>query len=320
MFTIQMLGTSSGVPTKTRNVSGTALTLPNSKDWVLIDCGEGTQHRLLHCNLSLLKLKAIFITHVHGDHCYGLPGLISSAAMAGRSEPLLIVAPREIETFYNAVKTTTQPHLTFELIFIESHKMNKLKLGSTNVSATELSHRVPSHAFCFDVVRTERKLITDKLEQAGIPKGPVWGKLQKGEDVTLEDGAKLSHQNFVNEIEIQRKVIIAGDNDDPSLLASAVKNADLLLHEATFTEEILKKVGSRPQHSSAKRIAMFAQEQDIPNLMLTHFSARLTGTTDSLEEDPIAREAKSYYQGNLFLAQDLDKYELGRDGTFKLTQ
>jgi len=110
---ITLLGTSSGTPTKTRNVSGTAIRKANSKSWYLVDCGEGTQHQILRTNLSLNHLQTIFITHIHGDHCYGLPGLLASAALSGRTVPLTIVGPRAINDFFTAIQKTTQLRLSY---------------------------------------------------------------------------------------------------------------------------------------------------------------------------------------------------------------
>lgn len=112
------LGTSSGTPTKQRNVTGLALAADSGKAWYLVDCGEATQHQLLHTPLSLNGLRAIFITHVHGDHCYGLPGLLASAAMAGRKDPLPIVAPKGIEAWIRATLELTAVFLPFALEFI----------------------------------------------------------------------------------------------------------------------------------------------------------------------------------------------------------
>ena len=117
---IQFLGTSSGTPTKQRNVSGLALQESKGRGWYLIDCGEATQHQLLHTKLSLNTLKGIFITHVHGDHCYGLPGLLGSAGMTGRTEPLTIVAPAGIREWIEATQRFTEFHLSFELNFVSA--------------------------------------------------------------------------------------------------------------------------------------------------------------------------------------------------------
>ena len=315
MLELVFLGTSSGVPTKERNVSAVALKLPEPKSWVLVDCGEGTQHQILHTRLSLQTLKAIFITHIHGDHCYGLPGLIASAGMSGRTEPLYIIAPKGVQLMYEAIRGNTQLHTPYDVIFIETEAIGTYSLGDTEVTAHKLSHRVPSHGFCFTTTTTDNSLQIDKLDRDGIERGPVWGKLQQGLDVTLPDGTSLNASDYVETTQSTQRIVIAGDNDQPALLSSVEGDIDVLVHESTYTEALLEKAGPGPQHSSAKRVATFAAEYDIPNLVLTHFSARFQATSsrgDSI--DDVKVEAESVYDGNLYLANDFDTFSLTSAG------
>jgi ribonuclease Z len=175
------LGTSSGVPTKSRNVSGVALRESKGRGWYLVDCGEGTQHQLLHTPLSVNDLKALFITHVHGDHCYGLPGLLASAGMNGRKKPLKIVAPKGIKEWLLATQLNTELYLPYDFEFIETEGLSDLAFNDMNISTVKLSHRVPSFAYVFTEKDSERALDIDKLIQDGIPKGPIWGMLCKGQ-------------------------------------------------------------------------------------------------------------------------------------------
>lgn len=315
MLELTFLGTSSGVPTKERNVSGIALTLSEPKAWVLIDCGEGTQHQILHTRLSLRTLKAIFITHVHGDHCYGLPGLIASAGMSGRTDPLYIIAPKPVQEMYEAIKVHTQLHTPYDVHFIETEAMDTYHLGNTKVNAHKLSHRVPSHGFCFTTTITSQQIRKGKLEKDGIEKGPAWGQLQQGLDVELADGTTLRSADYVRTTHSTQRIVIAGDNDQPALIDNVEGDIDVLVHEATYTEAILEKAGPGPQHSSAKRIASFAAEQRIPNLILTHFSARFQATSSRANSiNEVKEEASSVYSGNLALASDFDSYSLSASG------
>jgi len=310
------LGTSSGTPTKNRNVSATAIKAPNAKHWCLVDCGEGTQHQILRTRLSLNSLQAIFITHVHGDHSYGLPGLLASAAMAGRKDKLYLVGPPEIEAFIKAVCSLTELYLPYELVFIDSAKLNDcppedLELA---VKAIKLSHRVPSHAFSFSYQSQERKLDIDKLKRAGIKPGPGWGELQKGRDIE-QDGEQVCAGDYLLPMPKAQKIIICGDNDTPDLLADEIKSADVLVHEATYTYDIAQKVGAGPMHSSAKIVAEFAGKHQLENLVLTHFSARYQNDSSSSPSIwDIEQEARAYYGGNLLLASDFDSYKLDKRG------
>lgn len=307
---IQFLGTSSGTPTKSRNVTGLALRPPGSSRWYLVDCGEGTQHRILHTSLSLHGLRGIFITHIHGDHCYGLPGLLASAGLLNRSEPLLIAGPPEVRAYVECVMATTELGLPYRLDFVEVQDDTRIDvLPDIAVAATALSHRVPSFAYSFEEKAVERKLDAGRLARDGVPSGPAWGQLQRGEDIVLEDGRALRAEDYLLAPRKARKIIVGGDNDRPELLAQAARGADVLVHESTYTEAALQKIGPDPQHSSAQMVARFAQEARIPNLVLTHFSPRYQQSIAEVEE-----EARASYGGRLFLADDLDRYALDREG------
>jgi ribonuclease Z len=177
-----------------------------------------------------------------------------------------------------------------------------------------LSHRVPSYAYSFTEKTVERKLDADKLKKAGVPRGPLWGQLQQGQDAQLPGGRVLHANEYLLPPRKRRKIIIGGDNDRPELLAAEARDADVLVHEATYTEAILHKVGPGPQHSSAMQVARFAAGANIPNLVLTHFSPRYQQEGGGLSMADIEAEARAAYKGRLFLADDLDRYALDRQG------
>ena len=360
MLQLTFLGTSAGVPTKQRNVTALAVECLNpyqnasqttkKRPWVLIDCGEGTQQQLLHTKLSLHQLVAICITHVHGDHCYGLPGLLASAAMSGRTAPLTIIAPKAIAHYLEAVKSTTELHFSFAIDFIATEDISSNKNTSAcdnkqsnndkndsseradhkitialdnqhslDIDITKLSHRVPSHAFGITQTVSQRVLNTDKLEAQGIPASKLWGELQQGKDVYTDEGQQLLSIDYVYNNKLRTRIVVAGDNDTPACLSAAVKNTDLLVHEATYTSDVLAKIQSNnpdfdPMHSSAEQIAAFAQDIGINNLILTHFSARYQSfdnpQSSTANMGHIRLEAESAYQGNLWLAEDFAQFRV----------
>jgi ribonuclease Z len=313
----QFLGTSSGTPSRARNVSALALRLPASGGWALVDCGEATQHRLLRTSLTLHALRAVFITHMHGDHCYGLPGLLASAGMANRSESLPIVGPAPLQRFLQGVMETSELALPFALDFIPVEQLGgRAVVAGYEVRATALSHRLPSWAYSFTEREVERRLDPDKLAALDVPRGTAWGRLQRGEDVVLDDGRRIASMDVLQTPRKPRKIVVGGDNDRPELLLDEARTADVLVHEATYTEEVRLKVGPGPQHSSALMTARMAAQAGLPNLVLTHFSPRYQdhpapGQAGIAE---VEAEARAVYGGQLYMARDFDRYVLDKQG------
>ncbi len=316
MFKLTFLGTSAGMPTKNRNVTSLALETTLSKDWWMIDCGEATQHRLQYIPLTVNHLAGICITHVHGDHTYGLPGLLASASMTGRTKPLILIAPLAVKEWLDATLLHTELFLPYPIIHVDvaAAQLVHQETG-LRIERHHLSHRAPSVGFRFAMESATWKLDKDKLLARGVPAGPVWGRIQNGEDVQLDDGVMLQADEYrIGRVD-HAVVVVGGDNDTPSLLHAACEGAQLLVHEATYTEAISQKVGPGPTHSSVQQVARFAAERGLPNLIMTHFSARYDTREGMMELDA---EARLNYQGNFFLARDFDTYELGADGVVKL--
>ena len=311
------LGTSSGTPTRARNVSGLGLLEGNGKGWYLIDCGEATQHQVLRTPLSLSALRAIFITHVHGDHCFGLPGLLASAALQGRQAPLEIIAPQGIEAWLHATLAMSQTHLPYPLVFHAVETLQEWRTSQMRVRRTALSHRSPSFAYRFEEARPDTTLDIARLEQDAIPRGPLWGQLARGFDAEYE-GRRLRSEDYLLPGRPPRVIVVGGDNDTPALLADACRGAQVLVHEATFTEAAVNDARGSFGHSTAAAVAAFAQEAGLPNLVLTHFSARYQqapGRGACIDE--LHDEAKARYPGTLFLADDFLRLHLSKEGALQ---
>ncbi|QXH58964.1 ribonuclease Z [Pseudomonas maumuensis] len=311
---LQFLGTSSGVPTKARNVSATAVIESSGTGWYLVDCGEGTQHQLLRSPLSVRDLRAILITHVHGDHCFGLPGLLASAGMSGRKEPLQLVLPANLQAWVRQSLAVSDTYLPFELQMQALETFTGLQHGTVQIGVVELSHRVPSYGFVFEERDPEPRLDIQRLQADGIPAGPLWGQLARGRRVEHE-GRQLDPQAYLQPTRPAQRIIVCGDNDRPELLGTLAAKVDVLVHEATFTQPVVERAQASFGHSTAAAVARFAETAGVRNLVLTHFSARYQsggGRGGSIEE--VREEAQAYYNGHLTLAQDLQRYRLGRDG------
>lgn len=309
---LTFLGTSSGVPSLTRNVSGLAVQTHLGRAWLLVDCGEGTQHQVQRAGLSLHDLQAVCISHVHGDHCFGLPGLLASAGMNARTAPLQLIAPEPVWRWLQTTFECTDTHLPYPLHWIDVADPAAWQWQpSISISRHAQQHRVPSYAFRIDCSRALRRLKTDALHALGLPPGPAWKALSNGQDVPF-DGRTLHSADWVHE-EVQHiAAVLGGDNAEPACLQAACEGAQLLVHEATYAQAVLDKVGPGPMHSSVQLVATFAQQQVVPNLVLTHFSPR---HHTSYQQQVLRTEAQAHYQGQVFLAQDFDVFELAFDGT-----
>ncbi|PAT35798.1 ribonuclease Z [Vandammella animalimorsus] len=330
MLRLTFLGTSSGLPTRWRNVSALAVQAPLAgPGWYLVDCGEGTQQQLLRTPLALRDLAGVCISHVHGDHCLGLPGLLASAGMHGRSQPLMLVAPLPVWQWWQATQQCTGTHLPYPVHFIpvESLRAQPLDLPSASgqaqahvqtyvqlrLSTYAQRHRVPSHAFRFDLHQQLRQIDAPTLRAAGLPPGPAWGQLQAGQDV-WHAGRTLRSADFVRTHTRRLAAVMGGDNAEASVLRAACQGAALLVHEATYSRAALDKVGPAYMHSAAHDVAAFAQSAGLPGLILTHFSAR---HHSDAQQALLMQEVQAAYQGAAFLARDFDVFTLDFDGALR---
>ncbi|CCQ10925.1 Ribonuclease Z [Pseudoalteromonas luteoviolacea B = ATCC 29581] len=298
---LHFFGTSSGCPSKTRNVSATGVSFERCKSWLLVDCGEGTQHQLLHSTLSPYRLGVVAVSHVHGDHCYGLPGVLAAIQMSGRKEPVALVAPQKVIEFVRCTFELTDLQLAFNLVCHPLEEVQQaINFEGFMLEVITLKHRVPSYGFKITETVIPNKLHLDKLNRQGIKSGSHYNCLQKGQDVEYENHV-LTAKEYTYPSWQPRTVIVCGDNEKPSLIAPWIKEADTLVHEATFTSKDLSKIGYHTGHSDAARVAQFAEMHALNHLILTHFSVRYHGENGLAS---IEHEAKRYYSGHLTLAYD----------------
>lgn len=318
------IGTSAGSPTVERNVTSLAITFEQRSRWYMVDCGDGTQQRILRTSLSLPKLDKIFITHMHGDHIYGLPGILTSRGlMCGAESGIEIYGPKGIKKYIETVLKLSYTRVHYPIKIHEFLEAGVLyENEDETVSVVELSHDIPSYAYVLKESSRTGTFDVEKAKAAGIPPGPLFGQLTAGKTIKLEDGREFSGQDFIGPSKEGRTVIIGGDNDSPELLADELKDACLLIHESTHTEEVRENLKWNSKHSTAKSVGTVAEKVGLKNLILTHFSPRFS--LRSSPEQPhsievVQKEAESVYKsGELFLARDADIYKLDRDEKISL--
>lgn len=312
---LTFLGTSAGAPTAERNVSGLALRM--GRQWDLFDCGEGTQHRLMRTPLSLPKMRRVFISHLHGDHCFGLFGVLGSRSMDRSAAPLSIYGPPGLQNMLDVVLEASSTYLTYPL---EVHEVGAdggrvIDDDEMTVDALPLTHRVMSFAWSLREKDRPGVFNVEAAIAAGVEPGPLFGRLRQGETVELADGTRVEPDAMVGPPRPGRQVIIAGDNSAPVELLDRTGGVDVLVHEATYTEEVLATMEEDFGHSTAARVAIAAQQSGVRNLILTHFSPRYGYTGSGPTIADVGDEARAHFDGGLHLANDLDRIEIAHDGS-----
>lgn len=296
---IQFLGTGAGMPSKDRNTSSLALKLLEERGTIwLFDCGEATQHQILHTTIKPRKVDKIFITHLHGDHIFGLPGFLSSRSFQGGEDPLTIYGPKGLKEWVLSSLEVTKTHLTYRLEFVEVNEGIIYEDNSFIVYAKRLEHVIPCFGYRIEQKPLPGELLIEKARELGVPKGPLLGKLKNGEDVTLEDGTVVYSKAVTSPPKKGFVVTILGDTKYCQNSIELSQDADVLVHEATFdhgTENLAKDYG----HSTNLDAAKVAKEASVKYLILNHLSARF------LYEDiqKMSNETKKVFS-NVFIAHD----------------
>lgn len=307
------LGTSAGKPTRERNVSALGLEFDQGTQWYLFDCGEGTQHQLLRSRLSIGKLSTIFITHMHGDHYYGLPGLLSSKKLDKAFNPLTIYGPKGIREFIECVMHDIgKEKLGYKLTIIEYTPQDEFIFDTFTLKVLPLVHSVESHAFYIKERDTCNRLDEAKLRTIGLEPSPLYGELKRGKSIYFE-GREIDPGSFMLDPRIGRRVIIAGDNAVPEVLGDYLEEIDLLVHECTYLQETYDHLPVKVQHSTAKALGQCAQNYCVKNLIATHINPRYNAN-GKIGIEAVFNELERYYKGRVFIAHDFDTYLLNREG------
>jgi ribonuclease Z len=309
---LYFLGTGAGMPSKQRNVSALVLNLQEEAGhcW-LFDCGEGTQHQLLRAPIKMNKIDRLFVTHLHGDHIFGIPGLLTSRSNQGGEEPFTIHGPKGIREFVETSLSVSVSHLRFELQFAEIaeghiHDIRVHEDDHFEVSAALLDHRMDSYGF--RVVEKDRagSLDVEQLKALGIAPGPIYGKLKAGGVVHLPDGTTVDGRTLIGPPIRGRIAAILGDTRECPAVLDLSRNADVLVHEATFASD-KQELAEQFYHSTAAQAARLAVQAQVKMLVLNHISPRYQDG----EEQELLNEAKSIFPDS-HLARDQWEFAIER--------
>jgi ribonuclease Z len=261
------------VPTRARNVSCVALRPPQRGEVWLFDCGEGTQHQLLRSDINISQITRVFITHLHGDHVYGLMGLLATCGMSGNVRGISLYGPRGLEQYVNEVSRRTQLHTSYPLEVNTVEEGLVFEDDEYAITCAPLRHRLT--AFGYRVTEKDRPghFDVERARELGIPFGPLYGKLKRGESVTLPDGRTFDGAGFCGPTERGRVVAYCTDTTYCANAVELARGADVLIHEATFADAD-ESLAVRSTHSTARMAARVASEAGVRSLVLTHFSPR----------------------------------------------
>ncbi|HEL2277945.1 TPA: ribonuclease Z [Streptococcus suis] len=307
---IQFLGTGAGQPSKARNVSSLALKLLDEINQVwLFDCGEGTQHQILETTIRPRKVAKIFITHLHGDHIFGLPGFLSSRSFQSSDEQtdIDIYGPVGIRSFVLASLKVSGTRLPYRIHFHEfdvDTVGQVLETDKFTVFAEKLDHTIPCVGYRVIQKDLEGTLDAEALRAAGVPFGPLFGKIKNGQNVTLEDGTEIIASDYISPPRPGKVVTILGDTRKCYASVRLAVNADVLVHEATYgkgDEKIARKHG----HSTNMEAAQVAKDAGVKQLLLNHISPRFL----SKDISQLRKDASTIFE-QVHIVKDLEEIEV----------
>ncbi len=297
MIEITFLGTGSMVPTKQRNHS--ALVLSYKTETILMDCGEGTQRQMRIARIKPARITRLLISHWHGDHVFGIPGLMSTMGADKAEKKLLIYGPAGTKKYLENMFTF---FASKDVIEHEVHEIKKGKFIETEdfiIEAQPLKHSTPCLGFSF-IEKDRRKIDVTKAKKYGVVEGPILGKIQQGKDIIVN--GKNVKADDISYMVLGKKVSYIADTVPCEGADALAKNADLLISEGTHLDDIKEKT-EKFMHLTVKQAALIASENNAKKLVITHLSQRYKSPTETLEE------AKTYFP-NSIVAEDFMKVQV----------
>lgn len=297
------LGTGAGMPSKQRNTTSTVLKLLDERGtfW-MFDCGEATQHQILHTTLKPRKLEKLFVTHLHGDHIYGLPGLLGSRSFLGGEEPLTIYGPTGLKNWIEVTLAISKTHVKYPLSIIEIEEGIIFEDEQFIVEAKLLEHVIPCFGYSVKQKALAPELYIEKTDALGVPRGPLLKQLKEGQDVVLPNGIIIKSEDVTGEPREGFKVTILGDTKYCENSIALSGDADIVVHEGTFdidTAELARLYG----HSTIVDAAEVCQKANAKHLIVNHISARFL----SSDLNKMLAQVENY-SFHIYIAEDFTEY------------
>jgi ribonuclease Z len=293
------LGSGGSWPSKIRNVPSIAIKYES--EVILFDCGEGTQRQFMFSPLSFMQVKKIFITHFHGDHFLGLPGLIQSMYLNERTDPLYVYGPRGATKIISNLLKLGYFTPSYEIIIEDLEDGSVKEFEKYNVTASSVEHNVPSLGYALEEHSRPGFFDKPKALELGIPEGPLFGKLQRGKSIIIED-KEITPEMVMGPPRRGRKLAYTGDTKPCEAVVKLAKGCDVLIHDATFDSELEEKANNYG-HSSTRQAAEIARKAEAEHLYLFHISPRYE------DSEKLETQAREIFP-NTFAAEDLMEIEL----------
>ncbi len=277
-FEVIFLGTSAAVPSPSRGHASIALKYFN--EVILFDCGEGTQRQLIRSGTSYMKINKIFISHYHGDHFLGLPGLFQTMSLSDRSEPLTVYGPRGIEDVLDGIISICRSEISFDIIPKEILSGPTYECDMFRIDGVKVNHSALTYGLVFEEVKG-REFIREKALALGLSPGPNFSRLQRGEEVTV-NGKKVMPDDVLGEKKACKKLVYTSDTRPCQEIVDVSKDA-ILIHDSTY-DDTLQSQAVEATHSTCVEAAEVAREAGAKKLFLTHISPRYGDTTVLLDQ------------------------------------
>jgi ribonuclease Z len=269
---------------------------------ILFDCGEGTQQQMMRAKTGMMNLSSIFVSHFHADHFLGIPGLIQTMSFMGRKEPLLIYGPEGTMEFTELFKALGYFNLKYEVHGIQLKPGDVVEKEEYVIQALKTEHSISSLGYALIENPRPGRFNRERAIELGIPPGPLFAKLQKGNMVEV-NGKLVKPEDVMGTLRPGRTIVYSGDTRPCEPILEASRDADVLIHDGSFADE-MADWAEESKHSTAGEVAALAKEAGVRTLILTHISSRYTD-----DAEPLLTDAKKVFE-KVIIAEDLTEVEV----------